>query len=76
MNHEYHDGPPPHIGWWLCEGERWRWWDGQGWSWYANDHFNAFEAACWARIRSFPDGPIYRWSHYWPEGARVPRVRP
>lgn len=75
----WRSGPPPHIGWWnaslnLCEGT-WRWWDGVKWSQAAYPDMSAELAASQAESCKFSTRYI-KWSDYWPEGARVPRVKP
>ena len=76
---EWRKGAPPHVGWWLAGYERlrnvWRWWDGRQWSRPAYDHQPAQHAAICALRRDDKQDAIL-WSHYYPEGARVPRITP
>lgn len=78
INRIWHKGPPPHVGWWNASNLKnmfaWRWWDGSRWS-----------APAWATtsntsIQSVANTPAVakdvEWTHYWPEGARVPRINP
>ena len=80
---EWYDGVPPHIGWWNTQLEivyAWRWWDGVRWSRAVAPTLTADEAA--ARVMSpNSNAPAWvqkqiQWNHYWPEGARVPRIPP
>ena len=72
-------GPPPHVGWWNASNRQaeiiWRWWDGQCWSYPANEDFSRKQATYGAKI---PDGNGYEveWTDYYPERARVPRIDP
>lgn len=74
----WHSGPPPHVGWWNASAGRfadtWRWWNGVQWS---LGYFESSRAA-FIKIRTIPKrlAPDVRWSDYYPEGARVPRVDP
>jgi len=63
-NHDWNQGPPPHVGWWLTQlthhqrtWQRWTWWTGCSW-------------------QDLPQAHFVQWSNYYPEGARVPRVDP
>jgi hypothetical protein len=73
----WHSGPPPHIGWWNAslwgDHDLWRWWDGQRWSWGVNssDPINVVRLQASKRL-----GYDVKWSDYYPENARVPRVDP
>lgn len=75
----WHKGPPPHIGWWNAsvdyKTDEWRWWNGWNWSWFVKSHYSAKEAAVCAQVRSEIITPI-KWTDYWPENARVPRIKP
>lgn len=72
-------GPPPHVGWWNASASRvedsWRWWNGFRWSWFANSSYSAKDAAKCANVRS-EILTIIEWTDYWPENARVPRIKP
>lgn len=80
MTHKFHSGPLPHVGWWLCEDlidikNIWRWWDGRAWSWFfvpadPTPIIDDFVAEKYRYSKNI------RWSHYWPENARVPRINP
>jgi hypothetical protein len=75
----WHKGPPPHIGWWnasICEYFcAWRFYKGDGrWSGVAYERMSAKEAGKIAGTRNMAKG--VRWTDYWPENARVPRVKP
>lgn len=75
---EWHEGPPPHVGWWNASALKdcgvWRWWDGRQWSEAALNCRSAEEAA---QAAAQPiEWPPIRWTHYWPQNARVPRVDP
>lgn len=78
-NRTWHNGPPPHIGWWnasnSCYEGAWRWWDGTVWSLIALDIDTAQEAAAQAKERAVYQDHI-QWTDYWPENARVPRIDP
>ena len=73
-------GPPPHVGWWnasTCKNlSVWRWWNGRCWSGFALDHATPKEAATIAARRSGGWPALIEWTDYWPENARVPRVKP
>ena len=75
----WHKGQPPHIGWWNASNRRseimWRWWNGHLWSWFALPMYSAKMAAESATVHS---GIItlIEWTDYWPENARVPRIKP
>lgn len=77
---EWHSGPPPHVGWWNASAGRdpdvWRWWDGAQWSipMYPDDLADLAGAA--ALIPEAPHFAALEWRHYYPEGARVPRINP
>jgi hypothetical protein len=75
----WHKGPPPHIGWWNAsidhKTDRWRWWNGSHWSLSATSSYNAKTAAAFARVQSEIITRI-EWTDYWPENARVPRIKP
>lgn len=74
---KWHSGPPPFVGWWLCRGiggRCWRWWDGRDWSSPAYPTDGADYAALAAKHKAMTED--VQWTHYWPAGARVPRVEP
>jgi hypothetical protein len=77
----WHEGPPPHVGWWNTmdttgrSGE-WRWWNGSNWSIHTLEIRNAEDAALNStKAAAFTLSEIC-WSDYWPENARVPRLDP
>ena len=74
----WHDGPPPHIGWWnassIRDARAWRWWNGKHWSEVAYPLATQDKAARIARFRA-KDWPI-EWSLLYPKNARVPRTKP
>ncbi len=76
----WHTGPPPHIGWWEASAVRaknkWRWWNGEYWSLYcvAEDDLDA--VAKFSEQKSFLMSHEIYWTDYWPENARVPRMKP
>lgn len=76
---EWRSGPPPHVGWWNASAGRskvmWRWWDGKRWSRAAADFRSSKTAARRAEEPTLYTGAI-EWRHYYPEGARVPRINP
>ncbi len=75
----WNSSPPPHVGWWNASYAKdtgaWRWWDGNGWSQPAFDHYMATLAGERATEKSCSVDTI-QWTTYWPENARVPRVDP
>ena len=78
----WHSGPPPHVGWWnastVCNTETWRqiwrWWDGKCWS------ASAYPTHSMATVNQMAnwktDTDYVKWTDYWPENARVPRIVP
>lgn len=75
----WHDGPPPHIGWWnasvMKAKDCWRWWDGKVWS------LPMFPTSDMSWVISKAQTPrrtkeSMTWTHYYPTNARVPRVDP
>lgn len=78
----WHKGNPPYVGWWFTVanskdiyGKSWRWWDGEKYS----IGFLAFEYD--SNIEMLSDFKVnvdvnIRYSDYWPENARVPRIDP
>lgn len=78
-NHEWHSGPPPHVGWWQASIKKrhlsWRWWNGEFWSVSVQPTDSPKEAATSAKVRSINSDRI-EWTDYWPENARVPRINP
>lgn len=78
-NRTWHKGPPPHVGRWNASAgrdpEAWRWWDGRYWSFVAYPGMSANSADINAKERLY-DACDIEWSDYWPENARVPRVKP
>lgn len=77
---EWHSGPPPHVGWWNASAVRdpdcWRWWDGTRWSKAVLNTRSSKTAAERAVERSFFKKSAIEWRHYYPDGARVPRINP
>lgn len=75
---KWHKGPPPHVGWWNASAFRspniWRWWDGHRWSLSVSSGRSADEAGRQASQKS--DSMTVKWTDYWPENARVPRIAP
>lgn len=78
----WHDGHPPHVGWWLTrlagtDMMGWRWWHGRQWSVPAMASWPVEQVAEHAALLCPPRlmGDIM-WCTYWPPGARVPRVDP
>ena len=78
---EWHSGPPPHVGWWNASqtkhNESWRWWNGSSWS--MDVHQN--DGSAWAGghamwVETAEINAIIKWTDYWPENARVPRINP
>lgn len=74
-------GPPPHIGWWNASvnlgGNVWRWWDGARWSVPYSPNTSLWAVAVAPRRPSGHNTTRYvQWTDYWPENARVPRMRP
>src|SRR5579862_3648518 len=76
----WHEGSPPHVGWWNASREFnpiiWRWWNGEIWSRDASANDSAEVAEEQAMHPAFHNGGSIKWSNYWPENARVPRVDP
>ena len=76
----WHSGPPPHVGWWNVPsdkyGAEWRWWDGHQWSCAIGNNATPEFAGLIATAPSVTDYWLIRWSYYWPENARVPRIDP
>ena len=77
----WHKGPPPHIGWWNASRVRdpdyWRWWDGKGWSWAVHKYDTSTEVCMFSNL--ITDSILaenIHWNDYWPENARVPRIKP
>ena len=75
----WRSGPPPHIGWWNASvtraEDKWRWWNGTEWSHSVSATARTTDAAHFAKQIS-PDQDRIKWTDYWPENARVPRVDP
>lgn len=81
----WYQGDAPAIGWWMCRdnlfgpGERWRWWDGDCWSLFAEPYHDAHHAAWVASHRAncaatdnLPE-LVIEWCDYYPTDARVAR---
>jgi len=79
MSREWHNGPPPHVGWWeasWCKNTGvWRWWDGKQWGDACAPEDSPEEAAKKAGIHAAYQENI-EWTHHYPENARVPRIAP
>ena len=74
---EFHSGSPPHIGWFLCNCDWWRWFDGKLWSYGAKEGANTRRISFVLRKKVEKKLSLnIRWSHYYPENARVPRIDP
>lgn len=77
----WHKGPPPHVGWWNAgtsmDHQVWRWWNGSAWSMPVHERAFAEIAQLFADD-PWPDHlqESIKWTDYWPENARVPRVDP
>lgn len=68
---------PPHIGWWLTKYsnlEAWRWWDGEHWSVHVFEKNSIKVATFWAEYKI--TNLNAQWSAYYPEKARVQRIKP
>lgn len=86
---KWYTGNPPHVGWWRVQvywgtvpkhtigdrPERWSWWDGTRWSVSVQPQATAINARNASYCPMAPQHGVV-WSHYWPEGARVPRIAP
>ena len=77
----WRSGPPPHKGWWNASVRQdqicWRWWDGRRWSEAAfPDESADVVGRRAATTKGVPRKVIIQWSDYWPENARVPRIKP
>jgi hypothetical protein len=78
---KWHKGSPPHVGWWWASTASieylWRWWNGEVWSDPATeDASERWLNLCASRPMSLSRSSRVRWTHYWPENARVPRIDP
>ena len=82
MKITWHKGNPPHIGWWLCmdtsdRGDpMWRWWVGKNWSYPAAEYDSEHLVLCCAKSKAIFRNDEITWCDYWPEHARVPRIKP
>ena len=77
----WHKGPPPFPGWWNaswnCNDGIWRWWNGRYWSKSVVACSPVADVRCAARRHEqLQDTLQIKWTDYWPENARVPRVDP
>ena len=84
-NRVWHDGAPPHVGWWnVCshsENDNWRFFNGKYWSMVVSDNFTVknigdclnddFSMNYW-RVGETD----IKWCDYYPDNARVPRIDP
>lgn len=75
---KWNSGPPPFIGWWnACitnDPNEWRWWNGVNWS--ISVYEKDSDPEHFAEILSIFTPLLIRWTDYWPENARVPRIDP
>ena len=75
----WHSGPPPHVGWWNASNAKWndtwRWWNGTSWSTFCTENMSLSSIARLAVHIEFNQQGI-KWTDYWPENARVPRIDP
>jgi len=75
-----HTGPPPFVGWWNAFIEtpgrdKWRFWDGAGWSFLLRPSSSVEQVGSLAGYRtSASKSSQVRWTWYYPENARVPRL--
>ena len=81
LKQSWQDGPPPHVGWWLCftqgrEIAEWRWWEGSFWGLDTYDTDPIDLVTRYAAEETNINPKKIRWCHYWPENARVPRMNP
>lgn len=74
----FKSGPPPHVGWWNAsvngDPDIWRWWDGKTWGLPCVSSMSGEHADKKAKRPAGIEG--IKWSDYWPENARVPRIAP
>ena len=79
MKRVWHKGPPPHVGWWNASntqnGDAWRWWNGIEWSDLVFSIQGCEIAGFMASEADVERLPI-EWTDYYPDNARVPRVKP
>ena len=73
-------GAPPHVGWWLTkyqgsEYESWRWWGGHEWSIGFGENTPSGVVSRDVDHEAIAQEPV-RWSTYYPENPRVPRLDP
>lgn len=65
---QWHEGPPPSIGWWpastVRNSDAIRWWDGREWSCAAYQHYSAKDAGAKAKLTSFDQDKI-EWLKCW-----------
>jgi hypothetical protein len=75
----WHKGPPPHVGWWNASLGKdcnvWRWWNGREWS-HGTGANNKKPWITAELIDYSPSSNRIKWTDYWPENARVPRIKP
>lgn len=80
----FKSGPPPFAGWWYTRHtfsngtylDGWRWWNNNYWSIMTLDIMQPEFVAAYANTQAMHYNDKLRWSSYWPEGARVPRINP
>lgn len=76
----WNSGPPPHVGWWEASLANtrgiWRWWDGKNWSLGCTPSNSASDVSDLASSPTWCWPDQIKWTHYWPENARVPRINP
>lgn len=75
----WNGGKPPHVGWFNASKSKshqiWRWWNGKQWSMDVLPSNGIEEVILTAgMIDAYPE--YIEWTDYWPENARVPRIKP
>lgn len=79
---QWNTGAPPFASWWLTTTPgtqpAWRWYEpAWGWSTSVSETASAQEAGALAmHVAHTTMQSQFLWSHYWPAGARVPRMMP
>lgn len=77
----WHSGPPPHIGWWNASTMKapdiWRWFNGERFSIPCSPDEPIHLLNIRAKEPAYTTKPRpMEWTNYWPENARVPRIKP
>lgn len=76
----WHNGPPPHIGWWNASVHEcpmiWRFWTGEAWTNSITPRMICPDSVEGLGIRCGDWQARIKWNDYWPENARVPRIDP